>query len=942
VAGGVAVDEQLEAFAQLLAGGDLQAAVDALHGVAMGAGESAGMRVVIGRQAPRRARFHKPWYDAECRAAKARVAALDRAYKQDYQQLRALLQRKRRAWQQRINSQLDEECAERGQQCLWRGMRKGVGRGAPNVCDVSSHHIHLSAKFAGAGVAGAAGEQAAPTAEEAASVINEETVQLALSKINKQAAVGIPGVPVQALKAPKLVQALVQLLQAVYVAGYEPCNMNEGLLVPVHKRGDATLPNSYRPIVVSCVLHKIYAWCINHSMRKWMREQPRDVLPRHCGFLPKRSTMHNVFMLSNAMHHAAGRGERLCVLLLDIASAFDNVDHACMVATLSELGLPQHLVRAVHGMYSGLQYRLRCEDGRLTEPLEVGVGVKQGCPASPLLFCLYVQPVSGSLESEQEVAVYSLDGHKLPDWAYADDFVLLAYTTAGLEHLTGAAATAFLERRLRIEPAKCVVLGVNVPEGVSVSLLGQQVPRAPPSGQCYLGAMFDDKARPGTMAQHRAQCMQTAFREARGRIHASADVVGCMPVILRVLNQGITPVGVYASEVWGLGSLPRAGCGDFGLSHFYSLSDPVEAARCGLIRLWLRLPQSTPKACLLHELGLQPLSHEYTFAAVRLWNTLVAMKEDSPYRLALVQNIHDAFDSRFKCVNYTRALHGVLQLLGVVDRGLVSCMRALNYINPDVVKEKLAARYQEWVQSLIAGSGVGRGIIRQYFTTVGTHEGGHRPDWYCISVPHKVAVGFLRFRIGCHHLRVNTGRWRVPKLARGQRKCIRCTGVFERDADVPVDDESHCLIDCQEPVLAQHRRYLEHMLRRWHPHPAHNSMQELFAAVQETGRKCVQRELMGFVARCYRVARSCHEDLAAWQASPEVQKAVGLQRLDEWIAEQDALYAQGMVPGLPSDTTIDESSELSEVSVQGPAAGLDGVGSLPVSASDSEEWEDVV
>lgn len=99
---------------------------------------------------------------------------------------------------------------------------------------------------------------------------------------------------------------------------------------------------------------------------------------------------------------------------------------------------------------------------------------------------------------------------------------------------------------------------------------------------------------------------------------------------------------------------------------------------------------------------------------------------------------------------------------------------------------------------------------------------------------------------------------------------------------------------------------------------------------------------MGFVARCYRVARSCHEDLAAWQASPEAQKAVGLQRLDEWIAEQDALYAQGMVPGLPSDTTIDESSELSEVSVQGPAAGLDGVGSLPVSASDSEEWEDVV
>jgi hypothetical protein len=75
-------------------------------------------------------------------------------------------------------------------------------------------------------------------------------------------------------------------------------------------------------------------------------------------------------------------------------------------------------------------------------------------------------------------------------------------------------------------------------------------------------------------------------------------------------------------------------------------------------------------------------------------------------------------------------------------------------------------------------------------------------------------------------------------------------GKFERYADGPVDDESHCSLDCQEHVLCQHRRYLEHMLRQWHPQPAHNDMQELFAAVQETCMNCVQKELMAFVARC--------------------------------------------------------------------------------------------
>jgi hypothetical protein len=79
-------------------------------------------------------------------------------------------------------------------------------------------------------------------------------------------------------------------------------------------------------------------------------------------------------------------------------------------------------------------------------------------------------PVSGDLVGEAEPAVYSLDGNSLPDWAYADDFVLLAYTAEGLQRLTGAAARAFLRRRLKLEPTKCVVLSVNVPAGEAVTL----------------------------------------------------------------------------------------------------------------------------------------------------------------------------------------------------------------------------------------------------------------------------------------------------------------------------------------------------------------------------------------------------------------------------------------------------------------------------------------
>jgi hypothetical protein len=82
-------------------------------------------------------------------------------------------------------------------------------------------------------------------------------------------------------------------------------------------------------------------------------------------------------------------------------------------------------------------------------------------------------------------------------------------------------------------------------------------------------------------------------------------------------------------------------------------------------------------------------------------------------------------------------------------------------------------------------------------------------------------------------------------------------------ADVPVDNENHCLIHCQEPVLAQHRMHLEQHIRRWLPHAAVNSMTQPYIAAETTNKKSVQRQLMGYVAHCFMVARCCHEDLEA-------------------------------------------------------------------------------
>ena len=66
--------------------------------------------------------------------------------------------------------------------------------------------------------------------------------------------------------------------------------------------------------------------------------------------------------------------------------------HAKMVDTLINLQFPEHLVRGIAGMYQGLRYQV-VTNGRVASPFHVGVGVKQGCPLSPMLYNLYVQPL---------------------------------------------------------------------------------------------------------------------------------------------------------------------------------------------------------------------------------------------------------------------------------------------------------------------------------------------------------------------------------------------------------------------------------------------------------------------------------------------------------------------------------------------------------------------
>lgn len=903
------ISDQLQRVRDLTAAGDLNTAVHLMHECLIAAGRAAGMRVVTVGQRGSRQHRHQPWFNQACKEARRAYRQLPNPGQTDLRKLRGVYRREKRRWMAGQLQQFVETCKQ--QRCyMWRRMQAAVNRTSHVRPDPADLGAFFAAKFAGPGVPQPVDGEGAVPDEAVDQVVNEASVQAALKAVNRRAATGKPGVPVQALAAGPVRSTLVALLRAIYKAGVEPDSMQETLLIAIFKRGDRSLSASYRPIMVSTVLHKVMANVVTQQVldhREQAAAQEQDPLPRHCGFLPERSTLHNLFVLQNAMHHAQHRKKQLAVLLLDISAAYDSACQQTLLDTLRSQQLPEHVVRMVQGMYAGLECQVVGDHGVPVATVPVQVGVKQGCPASPLLYCYYVQPVSTHLEQMQQADGYTLavgaptDGQALPDWAYADDVMILAFSMEGLQVLAGAAAQQFLLRHLHLAPAKCVVLCVNIGAEQQLVLNGVTVPRAPADGQRYLGLMYDRTASAKAMALHRAACMLSAASAVRSQLQAAYTVPTCFTSLRQLFKVSVEPAGLYGCEVWGLLSVLSAGRDPPSLAALYRMDHVLEKRRCTLLRRWFHLPQSTPLLCMLHELGLEPLVHTYIRRAVRWWNSLVALPDSSPYRSALRQNVADGVVHW--AGNFSGALYRCLRTV-LDSRGLRRHMQDLLSIDADKVEEQLTRRYEEHVQSL-EGS-----LFQRYFREVCSQSQvvGELPCWYSVAVSHGILLRVLRFRLGKHYLRVNTGRHAQPVVPRSRRFCQRCSLTGHQQGAGPVDTEDHCLLDCPCPALQDARQDLLLGIRGAWPTAPLNTTREFFAAVEKLHKlraHAVKKRCLFFVARCYKEAYMCATDPERYhQATADSEPELSLGDYFDAFNSEEEVNAGDLCDDLDSELEV--------------------------------------
>lgn len=102
---------------------------------------------------------------------------------------------------------------------------------------------------------------------------------------------------------------------------------------------------------------------------------------------------HQILLTYLLLAAADNRGP-LAIAFIDLEKAYDRIprDRLWQVFA-SELDMPSDLYEGILALYRDTQAALRVDRDGPPAIFPVNIGVRQGCPASPLLFSLYFDRV---------------------------------------------------------------------------------------------------------------------------------------------------------------------------------------------------------------------------------------------------------------------------------------------------------------------------------------------------------------------------------------------------------------------------------------------------------------------------------------------------------------------------------------------------------------------
>ncbi|CAM2095659.1 unnamed protein product [Caretta caretta] len=245
----------------------------------------------------------------------------------------------------------------------------------------------------------------------------------ALRRMPTNKSPGIDGLTVEFYHAfwdilgPDLATVWAESLQG----GVLPLSCRPAVLALLPKKGDLRDLRNWRPVSLLSTDYKIVAKAIS----LWLGSVMADVIhPDQTYTVPARSIFDNLFLVRDLLELGLRDGLSFALLSLDQEKAFDRVDHEYLLSTLQAFGFGPQFVSFLRVLYASAECLVRL-NWTLTEPVNFGRGVRQGCPLSGQLYALAIEPFLCLLRRRLTGLMLREPELRLVLSAYANDVLLV-------------------------------------------------------------------------------------------------------------------------------------------------------------------------------------------------------------------------------------------------------------------------------------------------------------------------------------------------------------------------------------------------------------------------------------------------------------------------------------------------------------------------------------
>ena len=417
---------------------------------------------------------------------------------------------------------------------------------------------------------------------------------------------------------------LLKLVRQLFSKHVYPTLWNSNFLKPIYKIGDAEDPDNYRGIAIGSAFAKLFSLILLKRLNAYI-ENKTLISSRQIGFMKGSRTSDHIFLLQTIIEKVVKKNKgKLYAAFIDFKKAYDTIDRKKLFESLKDLGINGIFLCNIISMYNHTTYKIKLKDGYL-DAIVSNLGLKQGCPLSPMLFNLYIDDIGDIFDDSCDPTI--ILNEKIHHFLYADDLVLISLTPDGLQRSLNKVSEYGKQKDLTISIKKSKTMifnstGKHVKKQFSIE--GKNLESV--NTFCYLGY----EVKPSGSVKHAMNALHEKAKKALRPI-MSAIYRFNLPVSLaiKLFHTYISPIILYNVENWAI--LKDSKLQQFKRTDIY---DNIDTSKTDLIhrkllKNILGVSKSCPNLAIYGETGEIPLSLKGYRLMLSYWNRLRNLPDEN-------------------------------------------------------------------------------------------------------------------------------------------------------------------------------------------------------------------------------------------------------------------------------------------------------------------------